>query len=100
MHWVLGKRRAQHGTAVEAARVTGRATRYATAIGLIGTLATVGVAIGAEVTDEVIPEVRICTAVAIVDYSYLYDRGDISHEEFEQLRDDAITDQINDAGEC
>ena len=100
MHWAIGKRRAQHGTAVEAARATGKATRLAAAIGLIGTLATVGVAIAAEVTDEEIPEVRICTAVAIMDYSYLYDSGEISHEEFEQLRTDAITDQITDAGDC
>ena len=100
MHWTLGKRRTQHPSAIEAARSTARAARYAAAVGLIGTLATVGVAIAAEVVDEEPVEVQICTAVAIHDYNQMYDTGDITHEEFEMLRADAISDQINDAGDC
>ena len=100
MHWVLGKRRSHHTSAVEAARSTARATRLAAAVGLIGTLATVGVAIAAEVIDEEPIEVQICTAVAIQDYTYMYDSGEISHDEFESLRADAITDQLNDTGDC
>ena len=63
----------------------------AAAIALVGTLATVGVAIAAEVVDEEPIVVQICTAVAIQDYTYMYDSGEISHEEFENLRADAIT---------
>ena len=100
MHWVLGKRRSHHTSAVEAARSTARATRLAAAVGLIGTLATVGVAIAAEVIDEEPIEVQICTAVAIQDYTHMYDSGEISHDEFESLRADAITDQLNDTGDC
>ena len=100
MHWAVGKRRAQHGTAIEAARATGRATRIAAAFGLIGTLATIGVGIGAEIVDEEVPGVQLCTAVAIVDYSFLYDSGQITEEEFAQLRADAIQDQIDDIPEC
>ncbi len=100
MHWILGKRRTQHPSAIEAARTTARATRVAAAIGLIGTLTTVGIAIAAEVVDEEPIEVQICTAVAIQDYNYMYNSGEISHDEFEDLRADAITDQINDTGNC
>jgi hypothetical protein len=100
MHWVVGRRRAQHGSAVHAARTTARSTRYATALGLIGTLASVGFGIAAEVTSDDIPEVWICTAIAIQDYHYLYETGDISQEEFEQLRADAIADQLADVGDC
>lgn len=100
MHWAVGRRRAQHGSPVHAARVTARSTRYAAALGLIGTLASVGVALAAAVTADEIPEVRICTAIAIQDYHYLYEMGDISHEEFDQLRADAIADQLADVGDC
>ncbi len=100
MHWTLGKRRQQHMTAIEAAAATAKSTRVAAAIGLIGALATVGTAVTAEVVDNQPPEVLICTAVAIQDYSSLYDSGSISHEEFEQLRSDAISDQLEDSAPC
>ena len=100
MHWVVGKKRAQHGSAVHAARSTARATRISGALGLILTLGSVGAGIAAEVTGDDVPEVRICTAVAIVDYHYLYELGEITHEEFEQLRADAIADQLADTADC
>ena len=100
MHWVFGKRRSQHTSALEAARATARATRLAAAVGLVGTLATVGIAIVAEVVDEEPIEVQNCTAVAIQDYMYMYDSGEISHDEFSNLRADAISDQLNDTGAC
>lgn len=100
MHWVLGKRREQHRSPVEAARATAKATRYAAAVGLIGTLATVGFGLAAEVVDEDTGGVSICTAVAIFDYEALFKSGTITSEEYEQLRADAIADQINDTADC
>lgn len=100
MHWLVGKRRVQHRSAVAAARATARATRLAAATGLVGTLLTVGVAVAAEIATEDVPQVRICTAVAIMDYNYLYELGEITHEEYVELRGDAISDQITDAGDC
>ncbi len=100
MHWVIGKRRLQHGSAVEAARKTARATRYAVTIGLLGTLATVGVAVAAELVDGESGEVSTCTAAAIYDYQHLYDARTITAEEFHQLRADAIADQLADTGDC
>lgn len=100
MHWVLGKRRAQHGSAIEAAKATAKATRYAAAVGVIGTLATVGIAVAAEVVDEEPAGVQICTAVAIYDYQSLYEDGTISRSEFEELRADAIADAVNDTADC
>ncbi len=100
MHWVVGKKRAQHGSAVHAAKATARSTRLSAALGLILTLGSVGIGIAAEVTEEDIPEVRICTAVAIVDYNYLYEIGEITHDEFEQLRADAIADELAGTPDC
>ncbi len=100
MHWSVGKKRAQHGSAVDAARSTARSTRIAAAFGLIGALATIGMGIGAEIVDEETPDIEICTAVAIVNYNYLYELGEITHEEFEQLRADAIQDELDDTTTC
>ena len=100
MHWTVGKRRSQHGSAIEAARATARSTRIAAAFGLIGALATIGVGIGAEIVDQETPTVQLCTAVAIVDYAYLHEIGELTDEEFAELRADAIQDQIDDIPEC
>jgi hypothetical protein len=100
MHWVLGKRREQHTTAVEAARATARATRVAATVGLVGSLLTVGGAVAVEAIDHESIDVSSCTAVAIQDYMYLYEGGAINHDEFEALRTDAIAGEVDDTAAC
>lgn len=100
MHWVLGKRRPQSGSAEETARRTAHATRVAAATGLIAAVLAVAAAVGAEVADHDSSTPATCTAAALSDYMYLYDDGLITHNEYEVLRADAIDDEVNDVSEC
>ncbi len=100
MHWTLGKRRPHSGSAVEVAARTGRATRRAASIGLMAALLSVGGAMAAELADQDSSSPTNCTAQALNDYMYLYEDGLITHGEFEDLRADAIDDQLSERGEC
>jgi hypothetical protein len=100
MHWTLGKRRPHSGSATDAAGRTAKATRVAATIGLVGALLASGGAIAAELVDQDSTGPTNCTAEALTDYMYLYDDGPITHSEFEDLRADAIDDELTDQGEC
>lgn len=100
MHWTLGKRRPHTGSATEAASRTAKATRVAATIGLVGALLSAAGAVAVELADQDSSTPTNCTAEALTDYMYLYDDGLITHTEFEDLRDDAIDDELSDVGEC
>lgn len=100
MHWTLGKRRPHSGSAIDVAGRTAKATRLAATVGLVAALLSAGGAVGAELVDQDSISPTNCTAEALTDYMYLYDGGLITHSEFEDLRADAIDDELADQGEC
>ncbi len=100
MHWTLGKRRPHSGSATDAAGRTAKATRVAATVGLVRALLSSGGAIAAELVDQDSTSPTNCAAKALTDYMCLYDDGLIKHSEFEDLRADAIDDELTDQGEC
>lgn len=100
MHWILGKRRRQHESPIDAARSTANATRKAATFALVTAVAALGGSVGAEIVDRESSSPGSCTALALTGYSYLYDDGTITQDEYESLRSDAIEDELNDSGDC
>jgi hypothetical protein len=73
MHWVVGRRRRQHESAVDAARRTARATRLSAAVALITALGAVSGVVGAELLDTDSTVGPHCTVVPLSGTTFMFD---------------------------
>ena len=100
MRWVRRRGARRHDSAYQAALEAARASRFAAVLLLVGTFGTSGAGIATQLLE---PDSgpATCTARKIVELQELRHKGYLTLDEFEDLRRDAIGDELDDtASEC